>query len=184
MAKSGTINASVGANDPIGLAVVSQDAPIMTLGQMVAAALSGSNSPEVVYVTLENRTAAVYSGSEAQAMSAEIEAANSREEFVPDDENAKTGPWTASKASPLAPVANAALKPSRSLASLVSAIEDFIANNPAEVGRYIAIDQVTGKVSVFSAAAGDNIPAAAIAPSAVFFQTVADSTTTLRNAFE
>lgn len=183
MAKSGTIVVTDGEQTPIGQAVLKPTPVIMTLGAVAANALGGSNSPEVLIVDLTARQVLGFADAQADTASGYITAAASSviEAFTQDDDTARLSGWTASKGSDLAPISDAAAKPVRSLAALLTAIEDYVAANPSSTGRVIAVDQKLGKVSVFPTVPG---PIAAMTADVQVDQTVTTTTSTIKNAFE
>ncbi len=179
MAKSGDI-IGAGPGTAIVNAVVASQVPTLTLGQIAAAALSGSSDKEVVVISTVDRTAKVFTGADAAAISAEAGYGDTQGLFTPDGEG-KVTPWTgSSNTGALDPVANTTAKPSRSMASLVSSIEDAVTTQ--ELGDVqIVVDQIKGEVDVYLV--GDGKVLTGKTPVATFTQTLPDSGTT-KNAFE
>lgn len=181
MAKSGTITGG-GSNADLVEEVSQSEAPIMTIGQLVAAILAASPIPRLLEVDLGGRTVSAFA-SAAQA----DEDGTSLVNFGMDDDTKKVAPWTGNDgdAPPDAPlqtaiknVANAAAKPSRSLAGLINALDDLAATQPNL--QKIIIDQVGAEVR----AGSDLTFGGPTVADAVFTQTVTEDTGTPGFAFE
>ncbi len=182
MAKTGDIGAT-GTGTGVVQSVMGDQTPEMTLGAAVAASLAGSSDELQVVIDLAARTAKVFGPA--------VNATNNDDAigiFTQDDPTKKVTGWTGSGANePLNDVANVTSKPARSMASLVSAIEDMVATSPALAGAVIAVDQLGERVKVYSpgtTVADVFIPDAPPPLLATVTQTIAQSDGTVRNAFE
>lgn len=182
-AKSGTVTAPIGGTTDLAKSALNVAAPIMTLGQMVAAALSGSNNPLVCHVDVANRKVEVWDAAKANAMSNAIQAgiANAVDALSQDSPGGKTAAWSASKNSALSAPITTAVKPQFSIAALISALESYISSNSGETTKDVYVDQVQGNVYAFPAPVTQP---SNTAPDVELDQTVAASTGTIRNAFE
>jgi hypothetical protein len=184
MAKSGQISGN-GAAVALIEDVSGAEAPIMTLGTLCAAILQASPVERKLEVDLENRTVSVYGGAEPLD-----DATKTLAVLTLEDGTKKTGTWAAvngAQANPSAPAIVARdkvkdatalpVKPSRSMASLVNAIDDALPGNDAF--RKLVIDQSAGEV-LFGA---DTLffPAN---PEAIFSQQVQDTLGNPSFAFE
>ncbi len=189
MAKTGSIIAE-GTDQGIEGAVLGDLTPSLTLGQVAANALGGSDSKELIVVDLYGRTAKVFTGADATALSASVTAqiGDHGTSFSRDDNTLKVSPWTGvGEEATLVVVANTAAKPKRSLSSLISAIEDAVlVGNPnfdQGDGVQVIVDQVSEKLYVFNGTAG-LIDLTGKNPVAEFTQEVVQSDGTIKNAFE
>lgn len=183
MAKSGEVTSS-GSNAEIQNAVTRFSAPILTLAQIAALALNGSNSALRLIVDPTARTVKVLTNGDA--INTDDVSHNALAHFT-QDADGKVTPWTGalqvSTDDSLIAVANAAAKPQRSLAGLLAALEDAISETgPVPPDSVFIVDQSTGKVSVF---ATDDMDALLTATTiASFTQTVPEGGSVIHNAFE
>lgn len=185
MARSGDVTVGGGNNANVKSAVLRETAPILTLGAICAAALSGSNSNLVLMVDPIDRKVKVYLGADGEIAHEQI-GGETAVEFVQDVDE-KVAPWSAvaqdSQLDPFADIANAQAKPTRSLQSLLNAIEDKLVANPPPFDAVIFVDQDTEKVSLQPRASiGEVLHDATLL--AEFDQEVDDLTSTIKNAFE
>lgn len=147
MAKTGNVTTTGGTSDSIKAAVMGDLTPNLTLGQVVANALGGSEDDLVVTIDLENRTVKV----KGTASAADLPAHGAHgAEFTLDDDTKKVAPWTGAGLAEIIAISNTAAKPQRSLASLISAIEDAETNEEIAFAKRIVVDQVNEKVIVYN----------------------------------
>jgi hypothetical protein len=185
MAKTGKVVPESGADAAIAAAVLQVTPAIMSLGQIASNALSGSDSPELLVVDLGTRKVSAFLTSKANTVSTAIQAASDKiERMVPDDDTKRVSSWTSTPGiDPTGAVANDTAKAQRSLASLISAIEDAYSAGSYPGPLSIVVDQVAGNITVFSTTAA-NTHIGSTAPDAVIDQTVATPSGNVKNAFE
>lgn len=185
MAKAGDITAT-GTDADIKAAVQGDLTPELTLGAVAAAALSGSDDPLNIAVDLLAGTVKVYGPAAMDDVN--FSASEPGEAvFTLDDATKKVAPWTGSGASTdLTALANDTAKPSRSMASLVSVLEDAIragldpTTNPT--ATLIVVSQDNLKVGALDRAhVEDNVSAT---PLATFTQVVPTAGGHIRGLFE
>ncbi len=175
---------------PFITAVQGDITPEMSLGQAAAAMLSGSDDPIQVLVNLSDRTVKAYN------VSAPLVGLQDAALYITPDDAAKVTTWVAvvgvqesevpgitavALETPPGPI-NADYKPSRSLASLISVIEDKLAAAGTANAR-IVVNQVNETVTVWGAADAPLIPGN-VQPVATATQSVVASTGVIKNAFE
>jgi hypothetical protein len=194
MAKSGPVSLDVASDPQVENAVLKNEAPILTLGAIAALALGASSFKLVERVNLADRTVGIFNndGFGYHAASASTDtakadnAANLLAKFT-QDVDGKITPWTgvatgADAMAGLLAVANTATKPTRSLAALISAVEDYLAANPPGFGVDVIVDQIAAEVRVVKSLA-DPLPTAG-APDEQFSQSVTDTSGAIKNEFE
>lgn len=182
MAKSGEISAA-GANAPIQAAVTRFQAPVLTLAQITALALGGSDSPLRLIVDPINRTVKVYAANAPFEADGLIDGAKAT--FTQDDGREKVRPWTGTgDDAEMIELANEEKKASRSLTALVNTLEDALSDTHTirDYDPAFFVDQVTGKVGLFDQELLDDVAAAA--PLATFTQTLPENQSVVHNAFE
>lgn len=184
MAKVGNVSPTGGASTAIISAVMGDLTPNLTLGQLVAAALSGTEDNVVVDIDLSARTVRVL----AAAASGDLPAHGTYgADFTLDDTSKKVAPWTGVGESTVIGLSNATSKPQRSLASMISAVEDAVAAGVLDPDKYmrVFVDQVTGKVRVVSDSDTPDLTAIdAATPLAAFEAPVASTSSTPHGPFE
>jgi hypothetical protein len=155
MAKSGKITAGVGTDAALKLAVANAEPRISTLGAVAFDSLKEFASKTLTFIDTKARKVIV-ADTVAAVQSAESNATVDMEAttFVPDVAGKASSPFTVQAGSlsglndefiaSVAPV-----KPSFSISSLVSKIEDTLASQGRD--GIIVVDQVVGKVRVYDA---------------------------------
>ena len=182
MAKSGSVTGN-GGNAEIEAAALGDLTPSLTLGQIAANSLAGSSLKEQILIDLAARTVKVWTG--AGAIDADPTSDDVYGAFTLDDDTKKVAPWTAAAVGAsgvpgLLALANTAVKPSRSLASMISAAEDFLTANPPADGVDIVIDQNTEQLIFIKHGVVNSV----VAPLEIFTQVLQQSDGTVQNAFE
>jgi hypothetical protein len=161
MAKSGTVTGA-GSNAALVEDVSGAEAPVMTLGAIAAAALAASSVERKLEVDLMARTVKVYAG----AATVNHGPGGSVAVLTQDDASKRTSEWTAVKGTTadtitdppvvnVLAVSNAQAKPTRSLASLINALDDsWTLYNGGGAGSKIIVDQDAAEVIVEDSAGG------------------------------
>lgn len=155
MAKSGQITVSKGATSTVGTTIAPPSPTISPLGSVVANALAGADDPKTIVVNLQSKK--VYVGDDA-GVDGLVETnpdGSAVLVLTKDQTDVKSSPW--SKVGSLSPTGKfaavntaitAAVKPARTLAQVVSAVEDALAAmDPVPTDRgVLVISQENGKV--------------------------------------
>jgi hypothetical protein len=155
MAKSGKITAGIDNDYTRAVLLGLPEAPVLSLGALVAAALAASSVPLSVLVDLENRTVKTFVSGAGLGEQGDVLAS-----FSMVDEEKKSSPWSVfgvtftvteggtPMGAPLAGLPAAVVGPvlpSMTLSSLINKIDDFIEN---KASKFIFGDQSEGVVQL------------------------------------
>jgi hypothetical protein len=193
MAKAGTISLLSGTETPLA-GVMQSEPPVYTLGRLVDQILSSSPVKVDILIDMAQRRVYVFDVDWSGGWGGRTDGLDGA--FVPVDATRKSSQWKAlNSPDPVNPTPSlqaavtAAFVPSRSIASVLSAIEDYLSavGFPDGDDRFIFVSQFSENVSV--ARGFDSDPAqlradAAAIALAVFDQDVDVATTVPKFIFE